>query len=287
MDTNTLQALLAVADTGSFSLAAAQLYLTQPAVSKRIAALEEELAARLFERLGKGVLLTEAGRTLLPKARHILAEMEEGRRLIADLATGVSGVLELATSHHIGLHRLPGLLRDYSRRYPQVVFDLGFMDSEAGCAAVAAGKKELAVVTLPQLPTDRLVVEKVWDDPLMVMVNREHPLAHRGGELEALAGYPLILPEAGTVTRGLIERPFAALGIPLKIGVETNSLETIRMLVSVGLGWGVLPLSMAVDPLVCVELPAVHFYRQLGLVTHPKRSLSRAAQAFCELLLGS
>lgn len=287
MDTNTLQAFVAVADTGSFSLAADQLFLTQPAVSKRIAALEEELAARLFERLGKGVLLTEAGRTLLPKARHILAEMADGRRLIANLATGVSGVLQLATSHHVGLHRLPGLLRDYSLRYPQVIFDLGFMDSEAGCAAVAVGKKELAVVTLPQLPTDRLVVEKVWDDPLMVMVNREHPLAHRGGELEALAGYPLILPEAGTVTRGLIERPFAALGIPLKIGVETNSLETIRMLVSVGLGWGVLPLSMVADPLVCVELPAVHFYRQLGLVTHPKRSLSRAAQAFCELLRGS
>lgn len=59
------------------------------------------------------------------------------------------------------------------------------------------------------------------------------------------------------------------------------------MLVSVGLGWGVLPLSMVADPLVCVELPAVYFYRQLGLVTHPKRSLSRAAQAFCELLRGS
>lgn len=285
MDTNTLQAFLAVANTGSFSLAAEQLFLTQPAVSKRIASLEEELATRLFERLGKRVLLTEAGRTLLPKARHILQEMEGSRRLIADLSPEIRGVLQLATSHHIGLHRLPSFLRDFSLQYPQVEFDLRFLDSETGCEAVAAGDLELAVITLPQTPTTKILLHKVWDDPLMIMVSKDHPLAGMHGGLTALASYPAILTEAGTVTRRLIEGRFLSLGLTLKIGVETNYLESIRMLVSIGLGWSVLPLSMLHSELVCIELPGVRFHRELGIVTHRKRNLSRAAQAFCNMLL--
>ncbi len=259
----------------------------QPAISKRIAALEEDLATRLFERLGKHVLLMEAGRTLLPKARHILHEMADGRRLIANLSTQVSGVLQLATSHHIGLHRLPNLVRDYSLRYPLVEFDLRFVDSKSGCAAVAAGDRELAAVTLPQIPVAQLLLQKIWDDPLLVMVSKTHPLARMTVDFTTLEKYLVILPEPGTVTRRLIERPFETLGINLKLGIETNYLETIRMMVSVGLGWSVLPLSMLNTELVCIELPGVHFHRELGIITHTKRSLSRAAQAFCELLLGS
>ena len=279
-----MQAFVAVADSGSFSLAAETLLLTQPAVSKRIATLEEELETRLFERLGKRVLLTESGRALLPKARDILQEMADGRRLIADLASEVSGVLQLATSHHIGLHRLPDILREYSRCYPRVEWDLRFLDSEAGCAAVAAGEVELAIVTLPQTPMAKLILQKIWDDPLMIMVNGDHPLARSKPEVAALEGYPAILPESGTVTRRLIERPFEAMGIPLKIGMETNYLETIRMLVTIGLGWSVLPLSMVNPELVCVDFPGVQFHRDLGIVTHQKRRLSRAAHALCDLL---
>ena len=284
MDTNTLQAFLAVADAGSFSLAAEQLFLPQPAVSKRVAALEEELAVKLFERLGRRVLLTEAGRTLLPRAQRIFKEMAESRRSIADLSVEVGGVLQLATSHHVGLHRLPAVLRDYSRRYPKVAFDLQFMDSEAGCAAVAAGTRELAVVALPWTPVNNLVVQPIWDDPLMVTTHCEHPLAKAEEVLPHLPLYPLIQPEKGTVTRRLIEAPFEEMGLELKIGVETNSLETIRMLVSVGLGWSVLPLSMLQEGLVCRPLPGVRFFRELGLVTRRNRNLCRAAQVFREML---
>ena len=287
MDTNTLQAFLAVADAGSFSLAAEQLFLTQPAVSKRVAALEEELAVKLFERLGRSVLLTEAGRTLLPRAQRIFKEMAESRRSIADLSVEVGGVLQLATSHHVGLHRLPAVLRDYSRRYPKVAFDLQFMDSEAGCAAVAAGTRELAVVTLPWTPVNNLVVQPIWDDPLMVTTHCEHPLAKAEEVLPHLPRYPVILPEKGTVTRRLVEAPLEGKGLELKNGVETNSLETIRMLVSVGLGWSVLPLSMLQEGLVCRPLPGVRFFRGLGLVTRRNRNLCRGAQVFCEVLPGA
>jgi DNA-binding transcriptional LysR family regulator len=285
MDTNTLQAFLAVAETGSFSLAAEQLFLTQPAVSKRVAALEEELSTRLFERLGRRVLLTEAGETLLPKARHIFLEMAESRRLIANLSKEVSGKLQLAISHHVGLHRLPNMLRDYGVRYPQVEFDLHFMNSETGCEAVSTGDIELAVVTLPEKPFEKLVLSTIWHDPLMFMVSRDHPLTQRKKTISAFQEYPAILPEKGTVTRQLIEKVMDPYGLTLDIGVETNYLETIRMLVSVGLGWSVLPVSMQSEELVRIEIPGVEFIRKLGIVTHRNRSLSRAALAFQEMLM--
>ncbi|MBN1379603.1 MAG: LysR family transcriptional regulator [Gammaproteobacteria bacterium] len=285
MDTHSLQAFLAVADSQSFSLAAESLFLTQPAVSKRIAALEQELDARLFDRLGKRVVLTEAGQTLLPRARHIIQELADSRQLIANLSEEISGTLQMATSHHLGLHRLPDVLRDYSLRYPQVELDIRFTASEIACEAVAAGEKELAVVTLPEVTAEKLNAEKIWDDPLSIMVNKQHPLLRAKNKLEALALYPAILPDPGTVTRRLIEQPLEAQGIQLKVGLETNYLETIRMLVTVGLGWSVLPLTMQTDELSCIKLEEITFKRQLGVVTHKNRTLSRAAQAFIQILV--
>ena len=122
MDTNSLRTFITTAELESFSLAAEQLYLTQPAISKRIAALEEELGAKLFDRIGRHVSLTEAGRTLLQRARIILQEVEDSRRLISNLSGTVSGRLSIGTSHHIGLHRLPPVLRRYSAERTRLTY---------------------------------------------------------------------------------------------------------------------------------------------------------------------
>ena len=101
MDFPQLQALVALAEHQSFSRAAEKLYISQPALSKRIAALELDLGKTLFDRLSKQVLLTEAGQALLPRARRLLAEMHECRRLMAELDGDEGGFLQLATSHRV------------------------------------------------------------------------------------------------------------------------------------------------------------------------------------------
>lgn len=133
MDTNTLQAFLAVADAGSFSMAAEILFLTQPAVSKRVAALEEELAVKLFGAAGpQRPAHRSRPHPAAEGATRAFKEMAESRSVHRrSLRRGPGGVLALATSHHVGLHRLPAVLRDYSRRYPKVALDLQFMDSES------------------------------------------------------------------------------------------------------------------------------------------------------------
>lgn len=284
MDTQMLQAFLSVTATGSFSLAAEQVLVTQPAISKRIAALENDLGVRLFERLGRRIVLTEAGRALLPKARQIVREMEESRKLIADLQAEIGGTLQVATSHHIGLHRLPNILKAFSCRYPRVSFDLQFTGSEQGCRAVAAGEVELAVVTLPQITPDPLVATTLWEDPLMAMVSAHHPVLNSNEVAKALLDLPLIAPERTAETRLMIEKQCRDAGYSLRFGIETNYLETIRMLVSAGLGWSVLPLSMLNPELTTIPLPGLRFHRQLGIVVHARRTLSRAAGAFCQLL---
>ena len=104
MDTHALLAFIAVAETGSFSLAAERLNLTQPAVSKRVAALERHLGARLFDRIGRRVDTTEAGQALLPRAGKILREIAETERSLRDLDGSVGGRLAIGTSHHVYHH---------------------------------------------------------------------------------------------------------------------------------------------------------------------------------------
>jgi DNA-binding transcriptional LysR family regulator len=186
MDISALQAFLAVAESGSFSRAAERIYLTQPAISKRIAALEKEIGARLFDRIGRGIHLTPAGEALLSRARNVLKELEDVKRGITNLSGSISGELLLATSHHIGLHRLPGLLKRFHETYTQVRLNLQFMDSEKACQAVARGDLELAVVTLPPKTTAPLKTEKIWDDPLDIVVSPGHPLAREFSRVPAL-----------------------------------------------------------------------------------------------------
>jgi len=233
MDLNALVAFVAVASEGSFSRAAANLYLTQPAISKRIAALEQELGAPVFDRIGRGIALTEAGRALLPRARDILQGVDACRRVVADLSGTVSGPLKIGTSHHIGLRRLPPFLRRFARAYPEVDLDIRFMDSEQVCAAVADGMLELGVVTLPLAPAPQLRAEQLWDDPLVAMFAPDHPLAGINPlSPEALAAHPAILPDADTYTRTLIEQAFARQGLKLQVRLQTNYMETIRMMVA-------------------------------------------------------
>ena len=286
MDTATLRAFLTVAKTRSFSQAAVQLHLTQPAVSKRVAVLEAELNTRLFDRIGKQVTLTEAGQALLPRAQHILDEMADSRRALTNLSGKISGLLSIGTSHHIGLHRLPQVLRAFHIAYPDVELDLRFMDSEAACTAVARGELELGIVTLPLEPLKNLVMTPIWDDPLGVVVAPHHPLAKsQRVRPETLAQYPAVLPGQGTYTRAILERAFAPLGIQVPLRMSTNYLETLKMLATVGLGWSVLPQAMVHGKeLHVLKLQGVNLQRTLGMVRHRARTLSNAAQALVELL---
>ncbi|WP_312936317.1 LysR family transcriptional regulator [Pseudomonas sp.] len=285
MDLANLSAFIAVAECCSFSGAGERLHLTQPAISKRIAGLEQQLNVRLFDRLGREVGLTEAGRALLPRAYQILNVLDDTRRALTNLAGEVGGRLTLATSHHIGLHRLPPLLRTFTRQYPDVALDIQFMDSEAAYDEILHGRAEIAVITLAPEPHPLLKAVPIWRDALDFVAAPEHPLARTSGvTLAEVAGHSAVFPGGNTFTHHIVQRLFESQGLTPNIAMSTNYLETIKMMVSIGLAWSVLPRTMLDEQVAPIALEGIQLSRQLGYILHTERTLSNAAKAFMSLL---
>ncbi|MDC3332695.1 LysR family transcriptional regulator, partial [bacterium] len=274
MDTQNLLAFVEVANHQSFSSAAEVLHITQPAVSKRIAILETQLACRLFDRIGRTVQLTESGRSLLPQAEQILQSVQNAKRSISDLQGDISGTLSLGISHHIGLHRLPPVLQRFSAQYPDVHFDIDFMDSEEAYEQVMHGRIELGVVTLDPAGNSPLNHQPIWTDELVVGISPNHPLASINPvELIHLSHYNAILPGLNTYTGQIIKNLFQQHQLKLDVSMSTNYLETLKMMVSIGLGWSVLPKTMLNESVIAVPVNGLNLSRTLGYVYHSNRSL--------------
>ena len=285
MDIQSLQAFVMVAESASFSQAANRLFLTQSAVSKRVALLEQQLNCRLFDRIGRHIMLTEAGERLLPKAREIQLALKDAEILVSNLTEEVSGRLSFAASHHISLHRLPPILKSFAQSFPDVTLDLRFDESELAYESVLKGEIELALITLAPQADGRICSEQIWDDRLFYTVSTHHPLAKQGKiTLAQLNQYPAILPKPETFTHQLVRQQMSAWKMEPNLGMSTNYLDTIRMMVSIGLGWSLLPESLINDQLMRLELEAAPIHRPLGYIYHRERTLSNAAQQMVKLL---
>ena len=285
MDTAGLQAFVTVTNCGSFSLAAQRLFLTQSAVSKRIALLESQLNCRLFDRIGRQVVLTEAGQALYPRARDILLSIEDAERTLGNLSGQIGGRLALATSHHISLHRLPPILKTFVDRFPDVELDLRFAASEVAYEGVLRGDLELALITLAPQQDDRICARRVWHDRLQYVVARDHPLTRlKQPSLTELNRYPAILPGINTFTHQRVRQQLALQGLEPNLGMSTDYLDTIRMMVSIGLGWSLLPETMIDEQLSCLDTGTEAIVRPLGYIYHRDRTLSNAARELVQLL---
>lgn len=285
MDSQQLSAFLAVASQQSFSLAAESLFITQSAVSKRISLLEQQLGTPLFDRHNRSVSLTEAGRQLLPKAKRILELMSDTELELANLSGKVHGTLSLATSHHIGLHRLPPVLKAFVLQFPDAQLNLEFRESERAYLLVKQRQVELALSTLDNLPSPELSQYPLWTDAMQCVCAKHHPLTKISRlSLADLANTTAVLPEKNTITYQLVEEQFQTHGLTLNAPMPTNYLETIKMMVSVGLGWSVLPTSMIDDQITRLQWPGAPMYRELGVIHLKHRTLSNGAQEFLKLL---
>lgn len=285
MDSQTLKAFVSVADLNSFSLAADSLHITQPAISKRIRSLEEQLDSKLFDRHNRTLSLTDAGIALLPKARQIIQLMNDTELSILNMHEQVEGTLHLGTSHHIGLHRLPPYLKSFVNNYPEAELNLSFMGSELANKAILQRQVELALTTLESDTPEELEAHVLWHDDMVFVCGTHHALAdHKSPTLKDLNEFLAILPENDTITFRLLAAEFEKHDMKLSSPMPTNFLETIKMMVSVGLGWSLLPKSMVDDSLHTLNIESIHIDRPLGLVHLKDRTLSNAAKAFISLI---
>jgi DNA-binding transcriptional LysR family regulator len=290
MNINQLSYFKKVSETGSISRAAAELLLTQPAVSRQIISLEEELGEKLFDRIGKKMYPTRAGETLLDHAGRILRSVDEAKTAVRDMSAECSGELVIGASDHISIHRLPGVLKTYITKFPKVDLLLSCHGSETILEMVLKNRLDLGVITLPQ-PVQGIISKKIWTDRMSVICAKGHPLGtHRHIKIGDAVKYSMILPETGTETRRAIDEAFSNMNLKPHISMEVAYIETIKGLVKAGLGISILPEKAAETEvkngeLIKVRIADVKISRDLGLVYLKEKFLSRPASEFINLLI--
>jgi DNA-binding transcriptional LysR family regulator len=298
-DHQNILAYLAVAETGSFSAAASKLFITQPAVSKRIALLEQQIGLPLFERLTRQISLTEAGERLLPTARQVRLALEEFASTAQQTNQPLTGRLRIALSHYVGLHLLPDVLTEFSQRYPAVWLDLQFMDSEAAILAVAQGAVRLAYGTLAPGTHSLTQATAIWREQLVPLCAQRHVTASPHALHALAARLPIILPAAQTSTRQAIDCWLISQNITPLAVIEVNQLDSIALLVATGIGWSVLPETLQNPKLARIDTPNISPpERALGLITRanslnahashrPPRPSHQLAQAFMDTVFAA
>ncbi len=286
MNTTNLTTFITVMQTGSISGAAEKLFITQPAVSKRIKNLEDEFKVTLFDTLGRGIVPTAAANELLPHAKRWLDDYDNFKINIQNSQQTISGKLVIGTSHHIGLHHLAAVLTQFIQTYPSVQLEVHFVDSEAAHKAVLDGELPLAFLTLPPVYDKRLTYHTLWSDPLFFVTGTLSPLAKKSNvTLEQLAHYSAILPAANTFTSQITLAEFAKQNLKPYATMTTNPLESIRMLVSVGLGWSVLPQTLINHELATIDMAKdLELQRYLGVVINPSLTRSASVDALMRML---
>jgi LysR family transcriptional regulator, low CO2-responsive transcriptional regulator len=279
----------AVAENGSFTRAAQELLLTQPAVSSQVHNLEERLGQQLFERQGKKIRLTEAGRILHAQSRKIFQQMREVEAVLNGLKSLETGRLTLGTVDVISIYVLPMIFRKFHQRYPKVEISIEVGDSSSICVGVADGKFDLGFVTLPA-ENKSLVSVPIYNDVMRVIAGSRHPLAGRElVTLEDLSKTNLIIYKKGSVTRRILEQVFESHGLELAPAMEIDRPEAMIKLVEVGLGVSIIPeMSIKKDidekALSILDTGDVRFERQLGLVCRRGQFFSPTTAAFLEIL---
>lgn len=289
MNIDSLRTFLAVVEAGSIRAAAERRHRTQPALSRQIKIFEDDLGVRLFERAGRGIRLTAAGRSLASEGASLLRRVEEVSRQVREAAGAARRSLVLGTSHHIALHRLPAPMREFRRKNPEVRLRVVYGGSEEIIEKVAGGEVDVGVVTLPSRRPG-LVLRPVWEDRFVAALPVGHPLAGlKQVPLGRLSGEALLLPQVGTTTRTAIEAAFRKARVPLGAVQEIPYLDTIRVSVEMGLGIAILPETAVAEAargrrLVVRPLSGPPITRVLGVVHRKGAPLSPVEETFAAVL---
>lgn len=291
MELRHLRYFIAVAEELNFTRAAARLHIGQPPLSQQIKALEEELGVRLFERSKRRVALTEAGERFLAGAYRLLADAEQAVEGARRAARGESGELRVAFTSSVPFTALlPGLIRAYRQRRPDVTLTLREMFTSDQYVALEAGEVDLGFVRYSGLPAPPgIAVREIRHDPLRLVIHAGHPLAER--EMVALAdlrgeGFITYPRGAGTGLTALLRQLCLAAGFEPRIVQEAGEATTQIGLVAAGLGVALLP-----SPLECVRIEGVRYlpvadrgaYLSLGVAVRRGESSPRVAEFLAAL----
>lgn len=278
LNLDQLHTFVEVVERGSFSAAAEQLDLTQPAVSLQVRHLEKRLGVRLIERVGRRARPTPAGAELLAHARKIAAAVDAAEESLAPYASGTLGRVRIGTGATACIHFLPAVLRDLRRRFPRLEIVIATGNATEVLRQIEDNALDLGLVTLPA-PGRMLDVTSLLTDEFVALSAPGSPVLMRPVTAELLMDHPIVLYEPGAQTRRLVDDWFAASGFAVRPTMELGSVEAMLELVRAGLGIGIVP-RMAVTtphrvPKLRVHPLSPRLTREIGLVIRKDKPLHR------------
>lgn len=289
MNLNHLSIFQAVAANGSISAGAHHLHISQSAVSKQLGEFEQALGVTLFDRLPRGVRLTEAGRLLQGYANNLVALEAEAESAIRDLKLGVRGRLRIGASRTVGAYLMPVLLARYRRRHPDV--ELFLQVDSTGAIEQRLIASDLDIGFTEGIVGSELLDYRVFDrDELVLIAAPDHPVARIDPvPLSVVAQQPLLMHEVGSGTRAVTEKAFSSRRIALRPSMTLASTEAIKHTVATGVGIAVLSISavrteLAAGTLKVVRMKGLRIDRPLYRIQRKGVWSSPSLQALVELL---
>jgi len=288
LDSRQLRAFATLARTGSFTRTAHELHLTQSAISHAIKALEEDLACRLFDRMGKAVVLTQAGEQLLVRAQKVLDEMNAARFELTQLGKWGSSRLRIGASTTACQYILPAVLREFKESFPRCAISIEPGDTPEAIESLRAHRIDLAVSLEPRRG-ESLHFRPLFTDELQFIVSPVHPWARTGKVArDDIAQQHYILYGKGSYTVQMIEAYFREDKIVLHSLLDLGNMEAIKELVKLGLGISIIApwttkKEIEEGSLVALPLGRRKLKRRWGILHWHGRRLSLAEETFAGL----
>jgi DNA-binding transcriptional LysR family regulator len=289
MNLNHLAIFHAVAQTGSMTLGAERLDISQPAVSKQVQDLERALGVHLFDRIGRRVRLSHAGELLADYARRLFALASEAETAMADVRGVGRGRLAIGASTTIGAYLLPRVLAEFRRRHPGIELLVQVENTEHVHHSLVGHELDVGL-TEGVVEEDELVADVFYQDELVMIAALGHRLARqRRVALDAVREESFILREPGSGTRVVEERALARLKLPVRVVMALGSTEAIKRVVAEGVGLAIVSrLAVAEEcaarRLAVLPVAGLPIARPLHLVRRKGRRDGPAMQAFCAVL---
>jgi DNA-binding transcriptional LysR family regulator len=283
MDLRQLEIVRAIAETGSFTGAGAQLNVSQSAISRQILLLEDEFHERLFVRLGRRVQITAAGEALLQLSHRVFTDIRETSSSITDSQKVLSGTINMVGGMTVCLYVFPPLLREFRKQHPDVDIKIATGGVQRLLRRLRTRRADLALLTLP-VDDPAFTSVPVLREELMLALPAGHPLAAlKSVPVEALINQPFILFEAGSNTRRTVDEFFVREQIKPRVVAETENVEIIKSMVASGLGMSIVPFQSVEQETLGGSLHAVRIkgqqlVRETGWVYRSGERVPRVVQ---------
>jgi DNA-binding transcriptional LysR family regulator len=288
IDSRQLRAFSILAKTGSFTRTARELHLTQSAISHAMKALEEDLGCLLFERVGKKVMLTEAGDLFLPEAEKILSGMRLARERLDQLVNSRHGRLRFGAIPTTCQYVVPSVLREFRERYPECTIQMEPGNTAEVIEALRENRVDLALALEPKRE-EQFVFRPLFTDELHFIVSPSHPWARAGRvNRQEITRQNFILYSKSSYVFGQISDYFLGEKIVLPSSIELGSMEAIKELVKLGVGVSLFPpwtvrAELEEKSLVMLPLGKRKLRRRWGILYWRGRRLTAQEETFIDL----